>query len=52
MVGLPQPVVREPGRWPAWLEAVDRKRAVLWAVLVCGALVLGIAAWRLARQTS
>jgi hypothetical protein len=52
MVGLPQPVVREPGRWPAWLEAVDRKRAVLWGVLVCGALVLGIAAWRLARQTS
>jgi hypothetical protein len=51
-VGMPRPAVREPGRWPDWLEAVDRKRAVLWAVLVCGVLVLGIAAWRLARQTS
>ncbi len=54
VIGTPARMAAAPGRWPAWLdvERLDAKRAALWAVLGIGAALLGVLAWRLARQVS
>lgn len=48
----PVPLVRAPGRCPAWVAALDRKRAALRAALAGGVPAMGLAAGRLAWQVS